>query len=99
MHVAGAESEMELAYAGLHQVCGPMLDHLARLAKPQRALAVALGLKEGRTPDKFLVGLAALGLMAVEWHTSKILSRPGIKSRRGLRAALADTTWAALHLG
>ena len=65
VHVAGAESEMELAYAGLHQVCGPMLDHLERLAKPQsEALGVALGLTEGKTPDRFLVGLAALGLLA-----------------------------------
>ncbi len=65
VHVAGAESEMELAYAGLHQVCGPMLDHLDRLAKPQsEALGVALGLTDGKTPDRFLVGLAALGLLA-----------------------------------
>jgi hypothetical protein len=63
--IAGAESEMELAYAGLHQLCGPMLDDLERLPAPQRdALGVALGFRGGDTPDRFLVGLAALGLLA-----------------------------------
>ena len=64
-HIAGAESEMELAYAGLHQLCGPLLDDLDKLPAPQRdALRVALGLQDGSTPDRFLVGLAALGLLA-----------------------------------
>jgi DNA-binding CsgD family transcriptional regulator len=62
---AGVESEMELAFAGLHQLCGPMLGHLERLPGPQRdALRVAFGLQEGGAPDQFLVALAALSLLA-----------------------------------
>ena len=61
----GVESEMELAYSGLHQLCAPMLDHLARLPSPQRtALATVFGYEIGPTPDRFLVGLAALTLLA-----------------------------------
>jgi DNA-binding CsgD family transcriptional regulator len=67
-HVAravGVESEMELAYAGLHQLCAPMLDHLGRLPAPQRdALATVFGRSAGAAPDRFLVGLAALTLFA-----------------------------------
>jgi DNA-binding CsgD family transcriptional regulator/tetratricopeptide (TPR) repeat protein len=62
---AGVESEMELAFAGLHQLCGPMLDHLDRLPGPQRdALGTAFGLSTGGAPDRFLVGLAVLSLLA-----------------------------------
>ena len=62
---AGVESEMELAYAGLHQLCGPLLDHLERLPAPQRdALAVVFGRSVGPAPDRFLVGLATLTLVA-----------------------------------
>jgi hypothetical protein len=61
----GVESEMELAYAGLHQLCVPMLDRLEQLPRPQRdALAVAFGMREGQAPDRFLVGVAVLGLLA-----------------------------------
>ena len=61
----GVESEMELAYSGLHQLCGPMLDHLDRLPVPQReALATVFGLAFGAAPDRFLVGLATLSLLA-----------------------------------
>src|SRR5215218_7649793 len=61
----GVESEMELAYAGLHQLCGPMLDHLERLPIPQRdALATVFGRSSGPAPDRFLVGLATLTLFA-----------------------------------
>jgi|GEM_PF-2706135 len=67
-HIAsavGVESEMELPYGGLHQLCGPMLDHLDRLPDPQReALATVFGLSAGTTPDRFLVGLASLTLFA-----------------------------------
>ena len=67
-HVAragGVESEMELAYAGLHQLCTPMLDHLGRLPAPQReALATVFGRSAGAAPDRFLVGLATLTLVA-----------------------------------
>ncbi|GGT08452.1 ATP-binding protein [Streptomyces chromofuscus] len=63
--VAGVESEMELAFSGLHQLCAPMLGRLPQLPGPQRdALSVAFGLREGEAPDRFLVGLAVLGLLA-----------------------------------
>ncbi len=62
---AGVESEMELAFAGLHQLCRGMLDSLFRLPKPQRdALATVFGLDAGPAPDGFLVGLATLGLLS-----------------------------------
>ena len=61
----GVESEMELAFAGLHQLCAPMLDHLDHLPGPQRdALSTAFGLSDGGAPDRFLVGLAVLSLLA-----------------------------------
>lgn len=61
----GVESEMELAYSGLHQLCAPLLDHLDELPVPQRdALATVFGLSPGSAPDRFLVGLAALTLVA-----------------------------------
>jgi DNA-binding CsgD family transcriptional regulator len=61
----GVESEMELAFAALHQLCAPMLDRLDRLPAPQQdALAVAFGLRTGDAPDRFLVGLAVLSLLA-----------------------------------
>ena len=59
----GVESEMELAFAGLHQLCAPFADRLERLPGPQRdALGTALGLRDGDAPDRFLVGLAVLSL-------------------------------------
>ena len=62
---AGVESEMELAYSSLHQLCVTMLDHLERLPVPQRAaLETVFGLSEGPAPDPFLVGLAMLTLFA-----------------------------------
>ena len=61
----GIESEMELAYGGLHQLCAPMLDHLDQLPTPQRdALGTVFGLLAGEPPDRFLVGLATLTLLA-----------------------------------
>ena len=61
----GVESEMELAFAGLHQLCAPIIARLGSLAAPQRrALSVAFGLAAGDNPDRFLVALAALSLMA-----------------------------------
>ncbi|MDQ3867606.1 MAG: ATP-binding protein, partial [Actinomycetota bacterium] len=61
----GVQSEMELAYSGLHQLCGPMLDRLDRLPTPQReALATVFGLSPGPAPDRFFVGLATLTLFA-----------------------------------
>jgi DNA-binding CsgD family transcriptional regulator len=65
VRVVGVESEMELAFAGLHQLCAPMLDRVEHLPVPQRkALQVAFGLAEGAAPDRFLVGLAVLTLLA-----------------------------------
>jgi DNA-binding CsgD family transcriptional regulator len=65
--VAGVQSEMELAFAGLHQLCAPMLDRLERLPVPQQdALRAAFGLVAGPPPDRFFVGLAALSLLSEE---------------------------------
>ena len=62
---AGVESEMELAFAGLHQLCAPLLSHLADLPAPQRdALGTAFGLTGGAAADRFLVSLAVLSLLA-----------------------------------
>jgi len=61
----GVQSEMELAFAGLHQLCGPMLDHLGKIPVPQHeALRTALGIAAGPPPDRFLVGLAVLSLLS-----------------------------------
>jgi DNA-binding CsgD family transcriptional regulator len=63
--VAGVQSEMELAFAGLHQLCTPMMDHLDSLPVPQReALRTALGISAGQAPDRFLVAVATLGLLS-----------------------------------
>ncbi|XVV15593.1 AAA family ATPase [Actinoplanes sp. CA-131856] len=65
LRAAGVESEMELAFAALHQLCGPLLDLLPRLPGVQRrALETVLGLRSGSPPDRFLVGLAVLGLLS-----------------------------------
>jgi hypothetical protein len=65
VRAAGVESEMELAFAGLHQLCAPLLDRLGRLPAPQRdALGIAFGLRGGGAPDRFLVGLAVLTLLS-----------------------------------
>ena len=62
---AGVESEMELPFAGLHGLCAPMLGRLGHLPEPQRdALSTAFGLSAGAAPDRFLVGLAVLSLLA-----------------------------------
>jgi DNA-binding CsgD family transcriptional regulator len=65
VRASGVESEMELAFASLQQLCAPMLDRLGLLPSPQRhALAIAFGLSEGAAPDRFLVGLAVLTLLS-----------------------------------
>jgi DNA-binding CsgD family transcriptional regulator len=65
VRAAGVDSEMELPFAGLHQLCGPMLGGLGRLPPPQRdALGTAFGLSSGQRPDRFLVGLAVLSLLS-----------------------------------
>jgi DNA-binding CsgD family transcriptional regulator len=78
----GVESEMELAYAGLHQLCAPFLDRLERLPGPQRdALGTAFGLRDGNAPDRFLVGLAVLSLLS------------DIAGRRPLVCIVDDAQW------
>ena len=78
----GVESEMELAYAGLQQLCAPFLDHLERLPSPQRdALGTAFGLRDGAAPDRFLVGLAVLSLLS------------DIAERRPLVCIVDDAQW------
>jgi DNA-binding CsgD family transcriptional regulator len=67
IRVAGIESEMELAFAGLHQLCAPILDRLERVPEPQRAaLETTFALSPGAVPDRFLVGLAVLSLLSEE---------------------------------
>jgi DNA-binding CsgD family transcriptional regulator len=79
---AGVESEMELAFAGIHQLCAPLLDGLDRLPDPQRAaLETAFGLSVGSPPDRFFVGLALLGLLA---DTAR---------RRPLLCVIDDAQW------
>ena len=65
VRATGVQSEMELAFAGLQQLCKPLLDHLDRLPGPQReALQTAFGLSAGPAPDRFLIGLAVLSLLS-----------------------------------
>ncbi|MED5812208.1 AAA family ATPase [Mycolicibacterium sp. 050232] len=65
VRAAGVESEMELAYAGLHQICAPFLDRLDRLPAPQReSMQVAFGISSGPAPDQFVFGLGLLGLLS-----------------------------------
>ncbi|MHA6621460.1 helix-turn-helix transcriptional regulator [Pseudonocardia sp. DLS-67] len=65
VRAVGVEAEKELAFAALNQVCGPMLDALAHLPAPQReALRTAFGLSAGSPPDRFMIALAVLGLLA-----------------------------------
>ena len=65
LRVSGVQSEMELAFAGLHQLCAPLLAGWSALPAPQReALRTAFGMSAGPAPDRFLVGLAVLGLLS-----------------------------------
>jgi DNA-binding CsgD family transcriptional regulator len=64
IRAAGAESELDIAFAALHQLCAPALDRLEHLPGPQRdALSVTFGRETGPAPDRFLIGVAALGLL------------------------------------
>ncbi|WP_435862919.1 helix-turn-helix transcriptional regulator [Streptomyces phaeochromogenes] len=66
VRASGTEAEMELPFAGLHQLCGPLLEDLDHLPGPQRdALGVAFGLSRGGPPNRFLLGLALLSHLAV----------------------------------
>ena len=79
---AGVQSEMELAFAGLHQLCVPLLDHAERLPGPQRdALQTAFGLAAGPPPDRFFVGLAVLSLLS------------GVAAERPLICLIDDEQW------
>jgi DNA-binding CsgD family transcriptional regulator len=72
--IAGVESEMELPFAGLHQLCAPLLADVERLPDPQQnALRVAFGLVSGDVPDRFLVALATLSLLAEVALTRPVL--------------------------
>jgi hypothetical protein len=65
VRAAGVQTEMEFAFAGLHQLCAPMLDHLGRLPVPQReALRTAFGISAGPAPSRFFIGLAVLDLLS-----------------------------------
>ena len=79
---AGVESEVELAFAGLHLLCAPLVDRLEGLPPPQRdALGTAFGLREGPAPDRFLVGLAVLTLLS------------GVAEERPLLCVVDDAQW------
>ena len=72
--VTSVEAEMELPFAGIHQLCAPLLDHLDTLPQPQQdALNVALGLAPGDVPNRFLVGLAVLGLLSAAAEEQPLL--------------------------
>ena len=80
--LTGVEAEMELPFAGVHQLCATMLDRLDALPAPQRdALSVALGLAAGEVPERFLVGLAVLSLLA------------GMAEERPLLCLVEDAQW------
>ena len=80
--IAGVESEMELPFAGLHQLCAPLPEKLGTLPEPQQAaLRVALGLSTGDPPDRFLVALAALTLPAE------------VATKRPLLCVVDDAQW------
>src|ERR1700749_2818637 len=74
VQVAGVQSDMELAFAGLQQLCAPLINRFDELPPPQReALNVAFGRGVGPTPDRFLVGLAVLSLMAAASNEQPLL--------------------------
>ena len=82
VRAAGAGSEMELPFAGLHQLCGPMLGGVGRLPTPQRdALGTAFGLTSGPQADRFLIGLAVLSLLS------------GTAEERPLLCLIDDAQW------
>jgi len=74
VHVAGVESEIQLAYTGLLQLCSPLLNQLDALPAPQRdALAAALGMAAGNAPDRFLVSLAVVSLLSAAGQRQPLL--------------------------
>jgi DNA-binding CsgD family transcriptional regulator len=74
VRAVGVESEMELPFGGLHQLCAPLLDLVPTLPPPQRAaLRTVFGLQVGRSPDRLLIGLAALSLLCEAGGRSPLL--------------------------
>jgi DNA-binding CsgD family transcriptional regulator len=74
VRAVGVESEMELAYAALHQLCLPLINDLDSLPEPQReALATAFGLSSGHPPNRFLVGLAVLSLLSAAGEAQPLI--------------------------
>jgi DNA-binding CsgD family transcriptional regulator len=103
-HVEGIQAEIELPFSGIHRLCAPFLAELDGLPEPQRnALHVAFGLASGETPDKFLVALAVLNLLATsaaerpllcvvddaQWLDATSLGALGFVARRVVADAMA----------
>lgn len=75
LRVDGVQSDIELPFAGLQQLCAPLAEHLDRLPDPQRrALEVAFGRCSGDSPDRFLVGLAVLSLLSAAAEDAPVLA-------------------------
>jgi DNA-binding CsgD family transcriptional regulator len=82
VEIAGVQSELELPFAALHQLCGPMIDRAVTLPEPQeQALAVAFGLQAGPAPHRFMLGLGVLSLLAE------------FAAKRPLVALVDDSQW------
>src|SRR4051812_17816225 len=82
VRAVGVESDMELGFASLQQLCAPLLDRLPDLPDPQRrAVEIVFGLSAGPAPDRFFVGLAVLGLFAAA------------AERRPLLCVVDDAQW------
>src|SRR3712207_2712819 len=93
VRASGVQSEMEIPYAGLHQLCAPLLRTLERLPPSQRdALRAVLGLRDLAVPDRFLVGLAVLTLLS-----EAATDRPDRKSTR-LNSSHANISYAVFCL-
>ncbi|TFV56116.1 helix-turn-helix transcriptional regulator [Mycobacterium sp. PS03-16] len=74
VRVVGVEAEQDFAFAALHQLCGPVLDAVEALPRPQAdALRIAFGISHGPPPDRFLIGLAVLGLLSEVAATRPLL--------------------------
>ncbi len=74
LRAVGVESEVELGFASLHQMCLPLMSQIDRLPDPQRnALEVVFGVSEGSAPDPFLVGLATLSLLCEAAESTPLL--------------------------
>lgn len=75
VRITGVESEVEMPFAGLHQLCAPLLDQMENLPEPQRqALQIVFGVVGGNPPDRFLVGLAVLSLLSEAGETEPVVA-------------------------